>query len=365
MTSLPFLKYTEDGSEIVKVFMLHNLYKSQQSPAIRLIKNWLNILVTPNPNLSAGEFYDEKMMLAVRRFQIQNGSPNPHGIIDDETLYNILVRTNSKQIDYASSRNPAFTMLVSSMTMAYDDEVHRNLTYALALAAGFHFPNAAYIAGTNVGVDYNADTQPLPTGATDVYDNYERLRDWHFVTPERLKELDNKWRGSGSLDDLGMYMHTFQDSFSHRDLGPKLGQVGTRVDENGVVHRDSKNKAEWHQVDDPSKRPWLANDMAFQSYNKLVEAVKICSQKDPQKLTIRLTFRPVPWSDIAKEVWGFCNEKDARQREGRADKLAVRLEQNQIRIISGADAKAAGGLSGAAQTPRIGVSKSKKKRRRN
>ncbi len=71
-------------------------------------------------------------------------------------------------------------------------------------------------------------------------------------------------------------MHTFQDSFSHKGLGPKIGQVGTRVDENGNVQRDSVSQEEWHQVDDPSKRPKLALDMAKQSYDILVEAVPIC-----------------------------------------------------------------------------------------
>ena len=194
-------------------------------------------------------------------------------------------------------------------------------------------------------------------------DNYARLRDWHFVTPERLKELDNKWRSSGSIEDLGMYMHTFQDSFSHTGLGPKAGQVGTRVDENGNVQRDSTNSDEWHQVDDPSKRPQLAFDMAYQSYNTLVEAVKICSQKDPQKITIKMTFDPISWSDIKNEVADFCREPNAGKREDKADLLAARLEQYQIKIITNLT-RAAAGLGGAAQvTPKI--SRRRKKRRRN
>lgn len=81
-------------------------------------------------------------MKAVSRFQLQNRSPNSHGIIDNITLYNILIRVGSKQIDAALLQGTAFRMMTSTLGMVYDDEVHQNLTFALALAAGFHFPNA-------------------------------------------------------------------------------------------------------------------------------------------------------------------------------------------------------------------------------
>ena len=314
--------------------MLYKLNNSKRSPAIKPIKSWLNLLVIPNPNLIENDVYDENMRLAVRQFQIRNGSPNPHGIIDNITLYNILVRTNAKRIDDALSRNTAFKMLTSTLAMVYDDEVHRNLTFALALAAGFHFPNATEISGYDVGVDYDPDTQPMPNGAKDVAsgNNYQRLKDWHFVTPERLSQLNNVWRSSGSLKDLGMYMHTFQDSFSHKGLGPKLGQIGTRVDENGEVQRDSRHKKDWHQVDDPSKRPELAVDMAKQSYDTLVEAVPICLQKDPQRLVIRKTYVAIQWADIAQEISSFCKEPNADQRIVKADQLGTRLFQYQLKM---------------------------------
>ena len=263
---------------------------------------------------------------------MQNGSPNPHGSIDNITLYNILVRTDNDTIEQVLCRNTAFKMLVSTLAMVYDDEVHKNLTFALAVAAGFHFPNATEISGYDVGVDYNADTQPIPTDVTDTYANYQRLKNWHFVTPERLNELNNAWRSSGSLKDLGMYMHTFQDSFSHKGLGPKFGQVGTRLDVKGNVQRDSVSQEEWHQVDDPSKRPELAFDMAKQSYDILVEAGPICLRKDPQKLVITKTYAAIRWADISQEVSAFCNEANADQRKVKADQLGTRLFQYQLKM---------------------------------
>ncbi len=108
------------------------------------------------------------MRLAVRQFQIQNGAPNPHGAIDNLTLYNILVRTSAKRIDNVLSQNTAFKMLTLTLAMVYEDEVHKNLTFALALAAGSHFPNATEFSGYDVGVDYDPDSQPIPTDAKDV-----------------------------------------------------------------------------------------------------------------------------------------------------------------------------------------------------
>lgn len=159
--------------------------------------------------------------------------------------------------------------------------------------------------------------------------NKKHLANWHFVTPERLKEIDQIWRTSGSVADLGKFMHAFQDTFSHKGLGPGIGQVGTRVDENGEVQRDSIDEAEWHQVDDPSRRPELAKDMAKQSYEKLVEAAKIIYQKKPDTTII---YPAVGWESIAKEVADFCTDKDAKSREARADKLAQRLEANQRKL---------------------------------
>ena len=245
-----------------------------------------------------------------------------------------MIRIDVKRIDDAFCQNMAFQTLVSSFGMVYDDEVHQNLTFALALAAGFHFPNAGTISGTDVDVDRNSDTQPIPTGVRDVASgaNYRRLRDWHFVTTERLNQLNNAWRSPGDLEDLGMYMHTFQDSFSHKGLGPKLGQIGTRVDSHGQVRRDSRHEADWHQVDDPSKRPQLAFDMARQSYNILVEAVPICLQKDPERLVINKTYNPIQWADISQEVSDFCYETNVGRRLVKVEQLGTRLFQHQLRM---------------------------------
>jgi len=221
--------------------------------------------------------------------------------------------------------------MLSNLSLVYDDEVHKNLTYALALAAGFNSLDANAIAYADVRRDYDADSNPMPQGKKDVLSgaNKKRLAAWHFVTAERLNEIDQIWRSSGNVADLGKFMHTFQDTFSHRGLGPWTGQVGTRVDENGEVQRDSTTEAEWHQVDDPSRRPELAKDMAKQSYDRLVEAAGIIYRKKPD---IVIIYPAVGWSAIASEVSDFCTDADAISREAGADKLAQRLEANQRKL---------------------------------
>ena len=184
------------------------------------------------------------------------------------------------------------------------------------MAAGFVNADAETISSANVNIDIDRRTQPMPTGAWDVTSgaNYERLKNWHFVTPERLRELDSLWRKDGHLGRLGNYLHAFQDSFSHKGLGPGIGQAGTRVDENGNVHRDAVNPLnteQWHEVDDPSKRPQLAFDMAKQTYDILIEAAKICKQKN----TVGNIFFLSPWSIIKDTVWKFCSEKDRNKRD--------------------------------------------------
>ena len=296
------------------------LSAGNRTPAVNPIKKWLNYLVIPNPGLSLDGVYDKNMTDAVRQFQLQNSSRNPHGTIDDITLYNILSKVHPVQINKAKTQNPAFGLLILNFGLPYDEDVHRYLTAALALAAGFSSRDAGEIGVRDQWVDKATNTQPLPTSLEDVSSlaNYARLRDYHFVTPSRLEELKNAWKNSGQLNDIGTYMHAFQDSFSHKNLTPKLGQIGTRVDENGNLRRDSPFEVEWHQADDPSKRPALAADMAQQSYNELRIAFKIC--KDERR-TITETSPVVPYERFSSHIGRFCKEPDLEKRKVLAKEL--------------------------------------------
>lgn len=310
--------------------MYHNLYIGCRNPALKPIKKWLNLLTASDNPLTDDDVFDERTKIAVRQFQIQNKSLNPHGMIDEVTLYNILTRIGSRQINEASLENTPFKILVSNVTLPYDDEVHKGLTSVLAMAAGFYNADAERIANNDVGVDYNERTQPLPKGLKDVVSgaNCERLKQWHFVTPERLRELDSLWRNNGNLDQLGSYLHVFQDSYSHQGLGSCTGQMWTRVDENGNVRKDAINpfnQDPWHEVDDPSKRPQLAFAMAKETYHKLYEAVGICKAKK----TITKTFFLTSWDSIKNDIWSFCNEPEAKKRGEIVARLYTTLYRRQ------------------------------------
>ncbi len=98
----------------------------------------------------------------------------------------------------------------------YNDDVHLNLTYCLALHAGFTTVQAGRIAARDILIDYDPETAPMPPL------NVQARRDWHFTTPERRLEAWNIAL-EGSLEDLGNYLHALQDSYSHETYGPIAG----------------------------------------------------------------------------------------------------------------------------------------------
>ncbi|MCA9707368.1 MAG: hypothetical protein KDK70_16055 [Myxococcales bacterium] len=217
----------------------------------------------------------------------------------------------------------------------YEREVHYSLTHALAAAAGFDASiDAQTIAAQDQYVDEDPKTQPMPTGTWDVVSkaNYNRLRDFHFVTSKRLDVLDQQWRSTGSMIALGTYLHAFQDSYSHVGLGPGTGQIGTYVDEQGVMRRGEVHSSRWHEVDDPSKRPGWALTMAKNTYGILVDAVTICSRKG----TVRATYSPWSWKSISGMVGNFCVEPNANTRAHIADQLLQKIARSQTGVVGSA-----------------------------
>jgi len=104
----------------------------------------------------------------------------------------------------------------------YEWDVHRNLTYSLALAAGIDDSIAGRISAADQGVDDNPATSPMHiVGGTDARAN------WHFTTPERRSILWNGFARGHSPEALGVFLHAQQDSYSHEGFGPALGQTAT------------------------------------------------------------------------------------------------------------------------------------------
>jgi RHS repeat-associated protein len=122
-------------------------------------------------------------------------------------------------------------------------DVHYDLTKWLARQAGFSPDAADAVASANQGMDDSWETCPTTCG-------FQARKD-HFPTKERLAEL---WNTAlrGGLIDLGRFLHSRQDSFSHAGYGPALGHSGAGS-----------------APDITCNRPELAMRMAQDTYNHL------------------------------------------------------------------------------------------------
>jgi RHS repeat-associated protein len=167
----------------------------------------------------------------------------------------------------------------------YEEDVHRELTYVLALAAGFSSGDAAKAAAADQWMDDNPETAPeRPL-------NWEARRDYHFTTLERRTELWNGFSNEGSFSSLGAYMHAEQDSYSHEGYGYLLGHL-----------RDG------HAPDKTYKRVGRADRMAADSYEKLVDAISIMLAKG----TVKTKYAAVPLDEIRDYIHRF---NKARKRD--------------------------------------------------
>ena len=156
----------------------------------------------------------------------------------------------------------------------YEEDVHRDLTTALAEAVGFDEKAAASIGGADQGVDDSSQTGAFASA--------EARRDFHFTDEDRRADLWRAFESSGSTNDLGVYLHAEQDSFSHAGYDYVRGHaaksmVGFKPDK---TYRDVAK----------------ANAMAADTYNALCKAA------------FRLGVSPgtrVQWRVISKLVDAF------------------------------------------------------------
>jgi hypothetical protein len=212
----------------------------------------------------------------------------------------------------------------------YEEDVHLTLTEALALAAGFGIAEAREIAVYNQDVDNDRATTPMPLGLWDETSGAgtKRRRLWHFTSPARQAQVKREYQQSGSLRDLGRYMHVLQDSYSHKDLNPIIGQFGTSVDpRTGETVYNSPNpldSAPWHEADDPSRNPGKAISMAYKSYEELVEAREYLAKRGK----LRVSFEAVDYLLISKLVSEFCHHPDKNVRNEKANQIGTLVLQH-------------------------------------
>src|SRR5207237_3921642 len=149
----------------------------------------------------------------------------------------------------------------------------------LAKRAGFPDSAARALGAANQGVDDRWATSP--------YRSEQARQEWHFTTPERRADL-RQAAFEGIVDELGMYLHALQDSYSHAGYKPDYGHL-----------RDLS------EPDNTYNDPEKANRMARDTYNAIREWMEA-------KTGIR---QPDQWSDLAKQVARFNRARPAHEKQ--------------------------------------------------
>lgn len=246
----------------------------------------------------------------------------------------------------ALARIPNLSTTVNFVaTLVYEEDVHGNLTFALAICAGFITKDASTISSWDMKVDELPEMTPMPLSLADELtgNGAKRRLNWHFTTPERRAELQSIYEKSGSLEDLGKFMHVWQDQYSHAGMGPIFGHILTEVDpQTGNARRPTlseilrrmeplklltigdlrevyKNwsilfEQTWHETDDPSKSPDKAFEMAKTSFEKLSDAAKLFRRNGK----LNYDPKPVAWNAISGLVEQFCREPSFAERGKKA-----------------------------------------------
>lgn len=92
----------------------------------------------------------------------------------------------------------------------YDRDVHYDLTRGTGVQVGMCAGDAEAIARADQNVDDNWSTDPLPPWNVGAREKY------HFTSAEQRAWLRREAFSSGSRTWMGIYLHAFQDSFSHQ-----------------------------------------------------------------------------------------------------------------------------------------------------
>lgn len=200
----------------------------------------------------------------------------------------------------------------------YEEDVHHDLTLALAYAAGFSLNQAEEIAANNQRVDVELD----PIGSLGT--NYGNRECCHFTTPGQRASLWNDFAREAQYYQgnehmayyyLGKYEHAEQDSFSHEGFGPVFGQA-TEVFKLKVPTLVDKTDT------DPEK----ADRMAYRTFKTLVDARNAMS--DPTNTTNRYgTFaRPISYYAIKSLIHQWNQASDSAKKAAIMQKIMKKIE---------------------------------------
>jgi hypothetical protein len=113
---------------------------------------------------------------------------------------------------------------------------------------------------------------------TSPFASVQARKDYHFTTQDRRDDLWNTFESSGSIRDLGTYLHPEQDSFSHAGYGPVFGHAvaGHAPDKtyNDPLKADRMAKDTYERLRAAADRLGIdkSNSVAWQKIDKLVGA---------------------------------------------------------------------------------------------
>jgi hypothetical protein len=185
----------------------------------------------------------------------------------------------------------------------YEQDVHFDLTQALAYAAGYSSSESTTIAGADQGVDESKVTNPwngygfLGSGAR---------ADFHFTTSERRADMWNTFESiadvGGGLggEALGVYLHAEQDSYSHAGFGALFGHLYAG-----------------HAPDKTYTDAGKADSMARDTYGALLQAgVKLGTEAGP-----------VPLAGIMPFVQAFNRAKTKKDKDTQLQNLKQYVDQ--------------------------------------
>lgn len=191
----------------------------------------------------------------------------------------------------------------------YEEEVHRDLTVALAYLVGFSGEQAKAIGNANQHIDENPKTNP------ERLLNFSGRAEWHFTSPiTRGRHWRTFVRHANSPDGdpysaLGSFLHPQQDSFSHAGFDFIYGQTPSGF-KDGIPLSPEEFMAKAREADQTQTDPAKAERMAADTMSWLLKAKGLLAA------TRRWGAfeRSVPYSVIAPYIarWAVADGRKAK-----------------------------------------------------
>jgi len=165
-------------------------------------------------------------------------------------------------------------------TGKYEEDVHYDLTYTLALVAGLSADIAKTIATSDQYVDENPNTAPMDmsslSGVWQTAVNFltGETKKNHFATRENALIRLDKAANEKSVDALGAALHTFQDTYSHSGYVTNHIKDGTKPDKtyNDIAKANEMSKQTFIILRGFNAIINGVGDMSLDEYNTISES---------------------------------------------------------------------------------------------